>query len=99
MHYTIVSSFVKATYFWGVEMRFLETKTIIMGLLKKSLDKNKYEYHIVTGTEAGFMCYTICCPFITLIICFVIIFFLPKVIIIGRIAKKTYALICIYTIL
>ena len=60
----IDSSFVKATYFWGFEMRFLETKTIIMGLLK-----TKYEYHIVTGTETGFMCYTICCPFITLIIC------------------------------
>ena len=35
MRDTIVSSFVKATYFWGVEMRFLETKTIIMGLLKR----------------------------------------------------------------
>ena len=79
-------------------MRFLETKTIIMGLLKKSLDKNKYEYHIVTGTEVGFMCYTICCPFITVIICLVIILFLPEVIIIGRIAKKMYALICIYII-
>ena len=55
-------------------MRFLETK---------SLDKTKYEYHTVTGT--GIMCYTIFCPFITLIVCLVISLFLPEVIIIGRI--------------
>ena len=45
------------------------------------------------------MCYTICFPFITLIVCSIMILFLPKEIIIRRIAKHSYALICIYIIL
>ena len=53
-----------------------------------SEDKTKYEYHIVTGTDAGFMCDTIVSPFIRLIVCIVIILFLLEVILIGRIAKN-----------
>ena len=45
------------------------------------------------------MCYTICFPFITLIVCSVMILFLLKEIIIRWIAKHSYALICIYIIL
>ena len=37
---------------------------------KKTVDKIKFEYYIETGTKAGFMCYTIFCPFITLIFLF-----------------------------
>ena len=80
-------------------MRFLETKNNHYGTYKKSEDKTTYEYRIVTRTESDFMCYSICCPFITLIICLVIILFLPKVIMIGRIATKINTLICIYIIL
>ena len=98
MHDTIVSSFDNASYFLGGWNEVSVDKNNHYGTSKKSVDKTKYEYHIVTGTEAGFICYTIGCPFITLIICLVIILFLSKVIIIGRIAKMIYALICIYII-
>ena len=37
-------------------MRYLEKKNKHYWTLKKSVDKTKYEKHIVTGTEAGFMC-------------------------------------------
>ena len=80
-------------------MRFLETKNKNYWTSKKCVDKTKYEYHILTGTEDGFMCHTIYSPFITLINCLVVILFLPKVIIIGRIPKQIYTLICIYIIL
>ena len=79
-------------------MTFLESKTTIKGLLKRVRTKIKYEYHIVTGTEAGFMCDTILFPFIRLIVCLVIFWFLAEVIIIGSIAKKSFASICIYFI-
>ena len=85
MRDTIVSSFVKTTYFLGGWNEVSGDKNHHYGTSKKSVDKTKHENHIVAGTQAGFMCYTISCPFITLIICLVIILFLPEVMIIGRI--------------
>ena len=65
---------------------------------------HKYKYlnicaHHCNRDRGCFMCFTILCPFITLIVCLVIILFLPEVIIKGRIAKKSNALICIFIIL